>query len=146
MAAVATAADGERPSTAPAVPQVQGGSLGRGHRRLQRWGWTNATRLCQAKPVAVSLQPVCGSRNDAKAPAPTGVFVSLPSSAKHTCLPYSPGPPPGRRAMRGMMLLAGYKSKFLRILGSGNTTPPATAIRPSAHDLATASDDDGARA
>src|SRR5580692_2146396 len=46
IAAVATAAHGEREPTPPAVPQVQDGSLGRCHRSLLRWGAGRTRPAC----------------------------------------------------------------------------------------------------
>ncbi len=85
---------------------VQDRSFGRGHRSLQRWGAGRTLPACarlQQSGLGLGSHLRCGPRNDAKAPAPTGVFVSLPSSAKHTpaCrrpLPAPTHPPAALRA------------------------------------------------
>jgi hypothetical protein len=105
---VATAADGEGPPAPPAVAQVKDRSLELGHRSLQRWGAGRTLPACarlQQSRLGLGSRLRCGPRNDAKAPAPTGVFVSLPSWSKHT--PACPPLPrtPTHRATRGMMLL-----------------------------------------
>lgn len=126
---VAAAADGEGPTAAPAVAQVQDRSFERRHRSLQRWGAGRTLPACarlQQSGLGLGSHLRCGPRNDAKAPAPTGVFVSLPSSAKHTRPPSQlshPHPPRYARDDAASPILDAMVG-FLRILMAAYSSGP----------------------
>ena len=96
--------------------------------------WNRFMPVCGMSRTRRRRPPMClphsacstgGLRNDAKAPVPAGAsFPYRPSEAYHRT-----PPPPPRRAMRWMMLLADYVSRFLRILMIGNTYIPGRCDR-----------------
>jgi predicted AAA+ superfamily ATPase len=104
---VATTADGEWTITPPAKTGMKDRNIECRHLASSRWG---LDERCPPVPGSNCLgwdeARFGGSRNDAKAPAPTGAFVSLPSSAQHIPSPLLPRAPSTSRATRGMMLTA----------------------------------------
>src|ERR1700734_579080 len=88
---VATTADGEWTITPPAKTGMKDRNLECRHLASSRWG---LDERCPPVPGSNCLgwdeARFGGSRNDAKAPAPTGAFVSLPSSAQHIPSPLLP--------------------------------------------------------